>query len=209
MKIEMKSYKDYNDYELVYLIKEGDELSYEILHTKYHPVIAKMAKFYYIYNQSIGLDYEDLYQEGICGLENALKDYDGNTSLFYTYAVLCIRREIERLIKTNRRQKHSPLNEAVSIHNHVSSMRDVQIEETIYNKDAITENIFISDYYSELFRLFKYELTDIQAQVYELKLNGFNPTEISILLDMRRKSVDGHLRSIKKALCKYKRTIEE
>ena len=207
--MKIRSYKDYNDYELVYLAKENDELSYEIIHTKYHPVIAKLAKHYYSSNPNIGLEYEDLYQEGQCGLENALKDYNENTSLFYTYAILCIKREMERIVKGHRRYKHSILNESYSIHDSINTMEDVMFEEVIYKENSNTEKIFISDYYYELIRMFKHELSDIDSQILELKGNGFNSKEIGTLLGLTRKYVDSHLRVIRNELKKYKNTVEE
>ena len=207
--MKIKSYKDYNDYELVYLIGEQDELSYDILHTKYHPVISKMAKKYLEYNKNIGLEYEDLYQEGVCGLENALSDYNENTSLFYTYAVLCIKREMERMIKTYRRHKHSLLNEAYSINDSINDIGDIMLEDTLYQESSVTENIFISEYYCELIRVFKYELSDIDSSILELRMNGFSSKEIGVLLDMSRKNVDSHLRQIRKALKKYQNKVEQ
>ena len=36
--------EEYNDYELVYLAKENDELAYEILQKKYKPIILNLAR---------------------------------------------------------------------------------------------------------------------------------------------------------------------
>ena len=207
--MNLKNYKNYNDYELIYQIREQDETSYGIIYEKYHPIITRMAQFYYNYNKGIGLEFDDLYQEGMCGLEQAIKDYNDNTSLFYTYAILCVKREMERVIKKNRRQKHNPLNESYSFSNHLISNQELVLEDTLYDFISITENICFSDIYSSLIMHFKYELPDKQSQVFELKLNGFNNNEISELLNLNKKSIDGYIRTIRSAFKKYKNKIEQ
>jgi RNA polymerase sigma factor, sigma-70 family len=207
--MNFRSYKTYNDYELIYQIRERDEDAYGIIYEKYHPIITKLAHFYYNYNKGIGLEIDDLYQEGMCGLEQALKDYNDNVSLFYTYVVLCVKREMERLIKRNRRQKHTILNEAYSFSNHLISNDELFVEDTLYNENTITENQYFADAYSDLIISFKYELPDNQAQIFELKINGFNNNEISELLSINKKSVDGAIRTIRNRFQKYKNKIEQ
>ena len=56
----------------------------------------------------------------------------------------------------------------------------------------------------ELKRLdFKYELSDRQALVYELKFNNFTNKEIASLLDLNYKSVDNALKLIRQKIRKY------
>ena len=38
-------YRDLNDYEILYLIKENDDIDYTILYEKYKPLVYKMYKF--------------------------------------------------------------------------------------------------------------------------------------------------------------------
>ena len=98
-------YRDYNDYELVYEIRESNELAYNILIKKYSLLINKMANEYYLKAKTLKVEYDDLVQEGYVGLFQALDDYNEDTCLFYTYAIICIRREMERLIKSFSRKK--------------------------------------------------------------------------------------------------------
>ena len=37
-------YKDYNDYELIYMVRENDDSSYDILFQKYIPIIKRMEQ---------------------------------------------------------------------------------------------------------------------------------------------------------------------
>ena len=60
-------YKDYNDYELINYIAEGNEDANNILIEKYKPLITKMATKVLPYCRSNGLELSDLVQEGMIG----------------------------------------------------------------------------------------------------------------------------------------------
>ena len=77
-------YKNVNDYELVYQIRENDEIAYNVLFDKYSFIVNKLAYEYYLKNKNIGIEYEELCQEGFYAIAMALKDYNQDSSLFYT-----------------------------------------------------------------------------------------------------------------------------
>ena len=102
-------YKD-NDSKLIYLIKEGKE-DRKSLYDKYSPfiksVVSKMVK----YCKNTGLEENDLYQEGMLGLTNAIKNYDENMdNKFYTYAKICIEKKIISAIVASKRIKNRSMN---------------------------------------------------------------------------------------------------
>lgn len=196
------NYKEYNDYELIYQINDGDELAYNIMCSKYSSLIGKMAKNYYEKNKNVGIDYDDLYQEGLLALSNSLKDYDSSSSLFYTFFILCCKREMERLIKSSRRHKHMILNDSISLNESVKNVEDIFIEDIISN-DFDMEDYYISEDRCNKLYDFKYNLNNIEREIYELKLNNFSIKEISSLLDISYKKVDNSLQKIKKVLEEY------
>ena len=65
-------YKDYNDYELIEYINEGNEEANNILIKKYEPLIIKIATKMLPYCKNNGLEKNDLIQEGMVGLSHAL-----------------------------------------------------------------------------------------------------------------------------------------
>ena len=77
-------YKNINDYELIYQIRDNDEVAYTTLFEKYSFLVNKFAYEYYSNNKNIGIEYEDLCQEGFFAISMALKEYNQDTSLFYT-----------------------------------------------------------------------------------------------------------------------------
>ena len=88
-------YKDFNDYELLNYIAEGNEEANNILIKKYEPLINKIASRMLPYCKNNGLDLSDLVQEGMIGLNHAIDKYQEiENTLFYTYASKCIKRKI-------------------------------------------------------------------------------------------------------------------
>ncbi len=192
-------YKDYNDYELVYEIRENSEDAYNILITKYTTLIHKIAYEYFRKYKSFKVEYEDLIQEGHVGLYQALNDYDERSCLFYTYATICIKREIERFIKTFIRNKHMVLNNAISFSTPLDTNGELLLEDYIsIGRDV--EDIVIGDMnYNSIMNL-KYDMSFEMAAVFELKANKFTILEISVLLDMPRRKVERYLLKIKKII---------
>ena len=68
-------YKDFNDYELLNYIQEGNEDANNIIIKKYEPLINKIAMKMLPYCKNNGLEKSDLVQEGMIGLNHAIERY--------------------------------------------------------------------------------------------------------------------------------------
>ena len=192
-------YKNLNDYELVYQVRENDSIAYDAIFSKYSHLIDIMAKKYLKKNRNIGLEYDDLYQEGMFGLSRALDNYDSCDTLFYTYAVLCAKREMDRVVKTYRRNKQMILNDAYSLNKSINDEEDMFLEDVIASNYLVEDDYNSYNYFTNLI-YFKYELAFEDSLVYELKINEFSVKEIATLLDMTYKNVDYRLHKIRKKL---------
>ena len=195
------NYKDINDYELIYEIRESNEESYNILIKKYSTYVKKLADEYYKNNKSIKVEYEDLIQEGYYGLLQALDNYDERSSLFYTFASICIKREMERLIKSYSRNKQMVLNSAISLNKPLDSNEDTFMEDVIPSNENIEEYVLSEMKSREIYNL-KYEMPLEMSCVYELRLNRFTNMEISNLLEIPKKKVEKYVYNIKKMVKK-------
>lgn len=116
----MKNKKDYRDFlddgELLYMISDNNEEASEAIYKKYEPVISYFAKKYSSYTDGKGIDYNDLYQEGLIGLMQAIDKFKDQKDIkFSTFAFLCIKRKIISLVRDVNRKKHSALNDSYSI----------------------------------------------------------------------------------------------
>lgn len=187
------------------MISENNEDAYSLMIEKYKPLIKKYANYYYQKFKTQGADKEELIQEGIVGLINAINSYmDKETCLFYTFVIIVIRREMERYTKKLIRNKTLILTNASSFYDMIGN-HDLYVEETLYSEIDTIDRKLSDNYYDLIIYNFRYELSDLQSQIYELRLNNFSNKEISKLLDITYKSVDNSIRLMK---IKFKNYIQ-
>ena len=108
-----KDYEKYSDDELILRLRDGEAAITDYIMDKYKNLVRNKAKSMYI----LGADREDLIQEGMIGLFKAVRDYDtGRDASFYTFADLCVSRQMYTAVQTAGRQKHAPLNTYISLY---------------------------------------------------------------------------------------------
>ena len=192
-------YKNENDSELIYLISESNEEAKEIFYEKYRGVIEVKAKKYANFVSSKGYDINDLIQEGMIGLTQALNDFKEQKNVqFNTFANLCIDRQIFSFIRNITRDKHKILNDSVSIDAHVSPSGRPLVEFLFDENNINPEEAFIErETKYELFKKIEDKLTKSEKDVFDLRMQGFTYKEIACLLNLTPKAVYGAIGRIK------------
>ena len=100
----------YNDYEILYLIEEGNELAFNLMFKKYEKYIWKMVFMYYPYNHKT----EDLVQEGRLLLYKCIKTYNPILKVsFFSYFTICLKRYIFKEIKKPYYENEIELNDNI------------------------------------------------------------------------------------------------
>ena len=189
-------YKDFNDYELINYIAEGNEDASNILLKKYEPLIKKEASKLLPFCDKSGLDINDLVQEGLIGLHHAIEKYKEQSDvMFYTYALKCIQRKMLSTLVGVNRKKNRVLNESVSLDDDNTLIKILKDstpnpEEFIINTER--EETLISN--------IKFSLTDFECNVFDLFISGFTYIEIAKILDKDVKSIDNAIQRIKKKI---------
>lgn len=196
------NYKDYNDFELLSYVSEGNEEAIEVLFEKYNPLIVVTANRLYCYCKNTGLELNDLIQEGRLGLNLAINSFtDNKDTIFYTYAKTCIERKIISIIVAARRQKHRVLNESLSIEGSLELNNTFTFEKSLEDNSYNPENILVDiENQEELIKEIYSHLTNFEVQVAELKINGFEYREIAEILDKDIKSIDNAIQRIRTKL---------
>lgn len=190
-------YHDYNDFELLSYIEENNEEANEILFKKYEPLINSFANKIFSYCKNSGLELNDLVQEGRLGLNLAINNYNHNKNAkFYTYAKMCIERNMISMALRAKRLKHKVLNESISLEFDEDERYKIN---SIISDDSYNPEKQVLDYENEkeLIENIKNVLTDFERQVFELKLSSFTYKEIAEILDRDPKSIDNALQRIK------------
>jgi len=200
------NYRDYNDYELLSYISEKNEEASEVLFEKYRPLILATANRMLGYCKNTGLELNDLIQEGMLGLNLAMNSFDEEKDTsFYTYAKMCIERKIISQVVASRRLKHKVLNDSLSLENTDENNSDYVYDKSLTDNSYNPEEIlFNGENERNLFKEVSDILTDFEAQVFELKINGFDYKEIAEILDKDIKAIDNALQRIKVKIKKLK-----
>lgn len=196
----MDSYKEFSDEELIIRARDGEEEIIEYLMDKYKNLVRSKAATMFI----LGADKDDLIQEGMIGLFKAVRDYDsGRDASFYTFAELCISRQMYTALQASGRKKHSPLNTYVSIYQDNDEEGTGLIEALENKKERNPEEILIDqENVATIEKIIENELSSFEKQVLELSMTGMGYIEIAKLLGKDGKSTDN-------ALCRVKTKIRK
>lgn len=195
-------YKEYDDNELLYLIGEQNEDATNILYEKYKNIVSIKVKKYLKYASKIGLEYSDLYQEGMLGLSEAIEGFkESKETKFSTFANLCIERQIFSALTKSNRKKHNILNESLSLDNTYDD--NLSLLNFVFEKDS-DPGIYLEnkERIEELYKEILENLTDLEKQVFKLKISGFDYKEICGMLNKSYKSVDTAIQRIKNKIKK-------
>jgi len=195
-------YTDLTDNELLSVVQNGNDSAVEFLLEKYKNFVRIKARSYFL----IGADREDLIQEGMIGLYKAIRDFrHDKQSSFRAFAELCITRQMITAIKTATRQKHIPLNSYVSLNKpmYYEEEGDRTLVDTLCGTE-VTDPIDLVISGEELRSMrssFGEILSELEAQVLRLYLDGKSYQEIA-------ESLGRHVKSIDNALQRVKRKVE-
>ena len=169
------NYKNYNDYELISMVRENDEFSYYSLFEKYKPIVKNISKEFYDRYSDYGYDYDDFIQEGYVGFQNALNKYDSSKgALFYTFVELCIRRRLLSFTKNITLPKRNISNK------YFVSLDDLDVRD---NSVSLNDELDYEDTMNTIKDVL-YSLDLKYTAPFELKMNNFSLKEISILLEV-------------------------
>ncbi|MCM1254314.1 MAG: RNA polymerase sporulation sigma factor SigH [Clostridium sp.] len=187
-------------------LQDGETGIIDFIMNKYKNLVKSKAKSMYI----LGADKDDLIQEGMIGLFKAVRDYDsGRDASFFTFADLCISRQMYTAVQASRRQKHIPLNTYISLYatareNAGESEEDMALVNILSLKsEQSPEDMLIDkENVEQLEKTIEKELSGFEKQVLDLYLTGMRYTQIAKVLGRDEKSTDNALQRIKSKLKK-------
>lgn len=202
-------YEVYTDEELIDRLREGESRITDYIMDKYKNLVRKKAKSMYI----LGADNDDLIQEGMIELFKAIRDYDaGRDASFYTFADLCISRQMYTAVQASRREKHAPLNSYVSLYadmaegEHDSGEAEL-IQILASQTETNPEELFIDkENVADIESMIDKELSSFEKQVLDLYVTGMSYSQIAKVLGRDEKSTDNALQRMK---AKLKRAVHK
>ena len=186
------------DEQLIEDYRAGEEKIIDFLMDKYKPMVRKKARAMYL----LGGENEDLIQEGMIGLFKAVRDFDfSHKTSFYSFAELCISRQIYSAVEAANRKKHMPLNSyAVAVRGKGERRRCPAADQ--YDSGGDEENnpeaLFLNQEYTDALQESLWEsLSPLESKVLYLHLQGTDYRTIAELIDRSPKTVDNAIQRIK------------
>ena len=187
-------YETYTDEELIERLRTGDTQIADYLMEKYKPLVRKKTNAMYL----IGGENEDLIQEGMIGLFKAMRDFDDSKECsFFSFAELCISRQLYSALESSNRKKHMPLNTYVSFSNEMGA-DGVALEEMLSNQSVSPEQLMIEqEIQREFVEKLNEKLSPMEKKVLYLYLDGKSYVQIGELMNKPAKSIDNSLQRIR------------
>ena len=184
-----EKYKGLSDDELMDRLKGGEVDIMEYLLDKYKPLVKKQARTMYL----IGGEKDDLIQEGMIGLFKAIRGYRaGEESSFYTFAELCITRQMYTAVQASNRMKHAPLNSYISLDEEPEILSEPNPEDLVIDQETLENR------YDQIDK----RLSSMEKLVLELYLEGKTYGQIAAIIGKNEKAVDNSIQRLKKKLDK-------
>lgn len=203
-----KEYESCTDEELILRLRDGESAITDYIMNKYKNLVRSKAKSMFI----LGGDSDDLIQEGMIGLFKAIRDYDsGRDASFFTFADLCIMRQMYTAVQASGRKKHAPLNTYISLYSSISGGKmpeegkEAVLADVIESGEGNNPESMVIDKENvmQLEAAIQKDLSAFERQVLDLYLTGMNYAEIARVLGRDEKSTDNALQRIKVKLKKY------
>ena len=145
----------------------------------------------------VGGDGEDLIQEGLLGLLQAIREYRADREAsFRTFAEVCIRNRLSSTLRAASRDKHTPLN------------RSVSLDHPFFDSNSYTSGALIladpemliidRDYVSRLLESTRKQLSEFEAKILGYYLDGLSVKEIAETMGRSPKSVDNAVQRVRR-----------
>ena len=183
------------DEELCRLTAEGDRLAEELLVTRYNRLVRTCARPYFL----IGGDSEDLTQEGMVGLMNAVREFDASKEAsFRTFAEICIRNRLYSVLRAAARDKHAPLNQSVPLDTPFFDSNSYTSGPRNLAQRNPEDDLIDREHTKSLLSGVRKQLSEFEAKILGYYLDGLSCREIAQTVGKSPKSVDNAVQRIRR-----------
>ncbi len=180
------------DEELCELAQKDNKQATALMFDRYKNLVKAISRSYFL----IGGDKEDLFQEGLLGLFNAIISYNGKSS-FKSYAYVCVRNSIVSVIKTYNTLKNRPLLNYVSLTSFTEGDKD-KVDFVVDEEGFDPETAYINkESTEELKNKIKSALSCLENEILTYYLKGYSYAEIAQNTNKNVKSIDNAIQRIR------------
>ena len=188
-----------SDEKLCRLARQGDGPAMENLIRRYTRLVKTCARPFFL----AGADAEDVIQEGMLGLMKAIREFDSTKGVpFSVFARLCIQRKIYSATRSASALKHQPLNQSMSLDRPLFedlSESHTRVTAPIGDPESL---VIGNEEREERTRQLYSLLSEFEANVLTLFLDGLSYEEMAETLGKPVKSVENAIQRIKRKSAK-------
>ena len=182
-----------SDEKLQKLAVGGDAEAEELLIRRYDRIILSLSRPFFL----TGGDRNDLLQEGMLGLLNAIRQYDpGEKASFRTFAVLCIRRRLYSAMRRSGSSNSISLDECLSLESSLFDENPARNDSIRSPEDVLIDREETRKRYDSLLQ----SLSPLEQSVLRCFLRGMSYREIAEYTHKSEKAVDNAIQRIRRKL---------
>ena len=194
--LPISRFQSLSDEELCQQISNGCREAEDELVLRYGQLVRACARPLFL----AGGDSEDLIQEGMLGLLTAIRGFDlRRDTAFRTYAEICIRSRLITAVRAAQGGKHSPLNHSISFEPPLFDGTNAQLFSIVESPEDV---IIGREELKERLDALKGQLSELEANILPLYLNGLSCGEIAKQVDRSQKSVDNAIQRIRRKMAR-------
>ena len=175
----------------------GDHLAEELLVARYTRFVRTCARPFFL----AGGDSEDLTQEGMIGLMYAMREYNADKAAsFRTFAEICIRNRLYSAVRLAAGNKHSPLNQSVSLDMPFFDSNSYTGGSGGFAQINPEDFLIDREYAQNLLSGARKLLSEFEAKILGYYLDGLSCREIAETVGKPPKSVDNAVQRIRRKI---------
>ena len=194
------NFQNCSDEELIMFYRNGNEQAIEVIFERYKNLVRKKAKAMFL----AGGDNDDLIQEGMIGLYKAVRDFkSGMSATFFTFASMCINRQMITAVAASNRKKNTPLNSYLSFDMPAGGENgedwEMKLVDIISSQEEQNPEMLIIDkeHAADLKKKLFNKLSPFEKQVLDLYMHGEDYIQISQEMNKPAKPIDNALQRIR------------
>ena len=199
----VKGYASLTDNKLLKMYHAGDEEAFNEILVRYKDMVKMRARLFFLR----GGDTEDLIQEGMIGLFEAVISYkDDKNTEFITFANRCVRSKMIKAVQSDNKKSNGPLNNSIPLDTIESGEEHKEgesgevyprvgesNEEKFSNpEDIVMDREDVKLFIDEMSR----RLSKMESEVFHYFIGGMDYKEIASVMKKTPKSIDNALHRI-------------
>ena len=194
-----------DDHQLLRLAADGQTRAIDRLLERHKGLVRRKASTLFM----AGADHEDVLQEGMIGLFQAIRDYRPEHQVPFTaFASLCVTARINDAIRRASRLKHSPLNESLSLQGLLQADDQTRELKDLFADTSTPDperKLLERENLNDLQFFIRHELSALERDVVLLFLDDPAYESIAAQLDCPVKAVDNALQRARRKFNRFRR----